>query len=373
MTDSSTLRLVHVTLYRDLPAGVRKQILWEQKAALMLKGAQWDQLALHGGAVQESFEKRIPRLFRPMFLRHLYAWMVLWRIRKQYDYLLVRHMPFDPFAIIFAPLIRNRITIHHAKEVLELKLIRGGIAGQLAAMLERVSGKVAVATARAVLGVTPELAEYQTQLRAPNKPRSVYANGIDLQSVSLLDDARNPQRVEAAFICHTFSAWHGLDRLIDVIVSAAPSPDALVIHLIGSLSETQKRQIASQPAAAAIFQLHGMLESDAYRTLLARCDIGIGSLAMDRQNLTQGSTLKVRELLASGLPLFSNHEDPSLPDAFPYYRLAPLDLPALLDFARDMKSYTRQQVREASAPYIDKRASMQKVVDWLQNLNAGAL
>ena len=29
-------------------------------------------------------------------------------------------------------------------------------------------------------------------------------------------------------------------------------------------------------------------------------DVGIGSLAMDRQNLNEGATLKVRELLASG-------------------------------------------------------------------------
>ena len=366
------LRLVHVTLYRELPSGVRKQIMWEYKAAAKLTGGvQWEQLALHGGAPQEAFEKRIPRPFRAMFLRNLYAWLVLWRLRKDYDFLLVRHMPFDPFALIFAPLIRNRVTIHHAKEVLELRLIRGGIAGKLAALLERFSGKVAVASARAVLGVTPELAEYQVQTRAKGKPHFVYANGIDLESVSLLDDARDRSRIEAAFICHTFSAWHGLDRLMDVVSRAASQADELVIHLIGGLSEAQKNQIVAQSSCAAVFQVHGLLESEAYRSLLARCDVAIGSLAMDRQNLSQGSTLKVRELLASGLPLFSNHEDSALPQDFTYYSQQPLSLEALLSFARSMKQHSRQQVRDASAPYLDKATQMQSVANWLMRLRGG--
>ena len=53
-------------------------------------------LVLHGEPVQ-SFERRIPALFRPMFLRNLYGWLVIKRLARSYDIVLLRHMPFDPF------------------------------------------------------------------------------------------------------------------------------------------------------------------------------------------------------------------------------------------------------------------------------------
>ena len=328
-TPPKRMRIIHVTVYGDLPAGVRKQIKWEQKASAELEDVEWNQLALHGGVPEENFEQRIPIPFRMIILRNFYAWFVISRLCKSYDFVLLRHMPFDPFVFFFAPFLSNRIGIHHSKEVEELLLISPGMKGKMASMLERVSGWVAVRTARAILGVTPELGEYQTNLRAPGKPYSVYANGIDISSVEILPDNRDPDKLEAAFICNTFSGWHGLDRLVDAIVRAKDVPDALTIHLIGNLSDAQKAQIEANEAVSRVFAIHGHLESSEYRALLSRCDIGIGSLAMDRQNLRQGSTLKVRELLALGLPLYSAHEDGSLPDDFPYYKDSSIEVDVL--------------------------------------------
>ncbi len=369
MTNPTKLRLIHVTVYGDLPAGVRKQIKWEQQASEQLEGAQWDQLAIHGGELKEAFEIQIPRLFRLIVLRNLYAWYVIAKLSRRYDYVLLRHMPFDPFVFFFAPFIRNRIGIHHAKEVEELLLINAGLKGRLASWLERFSGKVAVSSARAILGVTPELGRYQTALRAPHKPYFVYANGIDVNGVELLDDHRDAEKLNIAFICNTFSEWHGLDRFVDAVSRMGDVPESLTIHLIGKLSDAQREQIEKLGDASRAFKIYGYLESDEYRRLLSHCDIGIGSLAMDRQSLTQGTTLKVREMLALGLPVYSGHEDSSLPDDFPYYVNDRIEMDRICSFARSMKSHSRLQVREAAAPLIGKRESMQKVVDWLKTLS----
>ena len=369
MTNPTKMRLIHVTVYSDLPAGVRKQIKWEQQASEQLEGAKWDQLAIHGGELKEAFELRIPRLFRLILLRNLYAWYVIAKLCHRYDYVLLRHMPFDPFVFFFAPFIRNRIGIHHAKEVEELLLINTGIKGRLASWLERLAGKVAVRSARAILGVTPELGRYQTALRAPLKPHFVYANGIDVNSVELLADHRDAEKLNIAFICNTFSEWHGLDRFVDAVARMDDVPEGLMIHLIGKLSNAQRAQIDNLGAASGAFKVYGYLESDDYRRLLSCCDVGMGSLAMDRQSLTQGTTLKVREMLALGLPVYSSHEDSSLPDGFPYYINGRVEMDGICTFARSMKSHSRLQVREASAPLISKRESMQKVVDWLKTLS----
>ncbi|MDG1286920.1 MAG: glycosyltransferase [Rickettsiales bacterium] len=374
MVDAPEMRIIHVTVYSDLPSGVRKQISWEQKASKELVGIEWNQLALHGGESKEAFEKRIPAIFRLIILRNLYAWVVVRRLCRTYDFVLLRHMPFDPFVFLFAPFLSNRIGIHHSKEIEELRLIRSGFKGKLASFLERFSGKCAVKNARAILGVTPEIAQYQVELRAAGKPYSVYANGIDMSSVELLPDNRDSQKIEVAFICHTFSRWHGLDRLFDAIKEDANAElptnrsASLIIHLIGNLSDEQRMTIETIESLSSVIEIHGHLESDDYRSLLSRCDIGIGSLAMDRQSLTQGTTLKVREMLALGLPVYSGHEDSSLPENFAYYKNNKIAIPDMCEFARLMQSHTRGQVREDSAPYIEKVVSMQKVIHWLQSL-----
>jgi glycosyltransferase involved in cell wall biosynthesis len=368
---SRPLRIVHLTVCRDLPSSIRKQIKWEHSASRRLKDVEWFSLVVHGGIAVEPFEKRIPPLFRPMFLRNLYGWLIAQRLSRTHDLLLLRHMPFDPFALIFAPLIRNRVSVHHSREWLELPLIRSGIVGRLAGSLEMLTGFVSVRCARGVMGVTNEIAHFQVNCRSPGKPAGLYANGIDLSDVQEALDLRDASFVKIVFMSNTFSEWHGLDRLVDAVRDIPVIPTLLSIEIIGNLSEPLKKQISALGSRAKIFRIHGFLDTEAYQNLLAAADVGLGSLAMDRQNLYEGSTLKVREMLAMGLPVYSGHVDTSLPPEFPFYHKASVvDIEALVGFARAMKSYSRSEIRAAAAPFIDKASTMQVAVDWLNKLSA---
>lgn len=367
MNTEPPIRIVHLTVYRDLPAGVRKQIKYEHEAGEHLRDARWTSLALHNGRRTEAFEQAIPTLFRPILLRALYGWIVALRLSRRYDFVLVRHMNFDPFAFVFAPLIPNRVSVHHSKEVEELPLIRPGLSGIAAAALERLTGRFAVRCSAGVLGVTTEIARYECETRAPGKPFSAYPNGIAPDSVALVEDRRSPTEVHAVFICETFSEWHGLDRLLHAFASADRVPPGLVVHLIGNLSNALQAQLAALGDRRSFFRVHGFLDLAAYKDILAVSDVGLGSLALDRQNLREGATLKVRELLAQGLPVYSGHRDTALPESFPYYLEQPVvDVAQLHAFAMRMKKASRTQVREASVPHIDKRSAMQHVADWLR-------
>lgn len=371
MHASTPLRVVHLTVYRDLPSGIRKQIKWEQSASKRLTDVEWTSVAVHGGTAVEPFEQRIPRLFRPMFLRNLFGWLTVWRLARTHDVVLLRHMPFDPFTLVFAPFIRNRVGVHHSREWEELPLIRPGLSGRLAGALEQITGWVAVRCAMGVMGVTTEVARFQVERRAPGKPAGLYANGIDLETVTEVADRRDDAAVQVVFMSNTFSEWHGLDRLVDAVGDASAIPDRLTIHLIGHLSEPQKQQIAALGARAGIFRVHGFLETEAYRALLAEADAGLGSLAMDRQNMREGATLKVREMLGMGLPVYSGHADTALDAGFPFYRhVDEADIAGLDRFARDMKRHSRSEVRAAAAPFIGKAATMQAAADWLRGLCA---
>ena len=131
------------------------------------------------------------------------------RNAKRYDYVIVRHMEFDPFALFFAWFVPNRVLVHHSKEVLELRQIRKGWTGRAAALLENVSGKVATRTATALVGVTHEVGAYQKDFRGLSEgfPVGFFPNGVNVDSVPLLGDDRPNEVIEVGFMCGTFAAW----------------------------------------------------------------------------------------------------------------------------------------------------------------------
>jgi hypothetical protein len=92
---------------------------------------------------------------------------------------------------------------------------------------------------------------------------------------------------------------------------------------------------------------------------------------MFRQDLVEGSTLKVRELLGLGLPIYSGHIDAALPTDFIFYRCATkIVIEDMFGFAMEMKKYNRNDVRALSLPYIQKDIFMRDIYIKLSNLKS---
>lgn len=364
------LKIAHLTVVRQLSKGQDNQLRWEYESAQELNNAQWDTCAFHNGPVTGPFVRTLPFLFRGLFTRKMYAWLVALKLSRTHDFILMRHITFDPFAFIFAPLIKNRISVHHAKEVHELRLIRKDWKGAGASMLERLSGRYAVRKAYAILGVTEEIAKYERALHAPNQLISVYSNGINLNQVALLDDHRYQNEVHAVFMCGTFSPWHGLDKLVKSVDDYTGSSNEIkiYIHLVGLLSETQQLDIEATETRRQVFRCYGLLAENEYRPILNRCDFGIASLALERKGLSEGSTLKVREMLALGLPIYSGHRDVALNEGLDFVKVVTgPKLYEMINFGLACKSIDRETVRKASEGIVDKGGAMKSVIRFIEN------
>jgi hypothetical protein len=59
---------------------------------------------------------------------------------------------------------------------------------------------------------------------------------------------------------------------------------------------------------------HGVLPRKKYEAIVAAADVGIGPLAMHRKNLSEASSLKVREYLAYGIPTIIGCRDADFPN-----------------------------------------------------------
>ncbi len=364
------LRVLHLTVCKKLSQGQRNQLLWEQQAAEGYPTTlHWQTRAFSVAPPGSGVERQLPWLFRAHFSRKLFAWLYLLKEHRNYDVVLMRHLTYDPFLPVFGWLIANRVSVHHAKEEAELRLAKPYLIRGAAIALERLAGWVNLRQVRGVLGVTDEIASYQLSTFRGTCPAGTYANGIRLAEVVILPDERQPEKIHIAFLSGKFAPWHGLDRLLDTAArfnSAGDQGLELIIHLIGRLTASQSRAVGRLPEGRLKVQSHGHLTAANYRRILARCDIGIDSLALDRKGLSEASALKVREYLALGLPVYSASGDTALPDSFPYFRQGPVLLEELQVFALAMKGVCRTTVRDAAADSIDKEGIIGSLLEWLK-------
>jgi len=363
--------IAHLTVVRQLTPGQLKQLRYEYLSITKLEGCCWTTYAFHCGPEIKPYVLCIPRPFQGLLGRKLFKWLVAFFISNKVDHLLLRHDTFDPFALLFAPLIGNRSSVHHAKECAELLLIKPGIKGKLASLLERITGRIVVSTSKAIFGVTHEIAQYECSSHHIKKPICVYSNGILPSEVDVLADQRSTNAVHAAFICGTFSAWHGLEKLFYAAQEccAEDLPCRLVFHLIGRASARQFEQAAEISSDCIRFETYGTMNEAEYIPILQLCDIGIASLALERKGLHEASTLKVREMLAFGLPMYSGHKDLALPEAEDYIKVVNIiSINEIVEFGLSAKTLSRKYVRSRSLERIDKAAAMQVVVSFLRSL-----
>ncbi len=362
------MKILHLSTFRKITAGQRKQLKYERRAAEKLESITWNVVAFHAHPSTDEFVIQYPYLFRGLFFRNLYAWWYLLLHHSKYDVVLLRHMVFDPFSLLFGFFIRNRLSVHHAKEIEELKLIRQDWRGKAASFLERFSGFVNSRQVIGILGVTGEIAEYEVDIHRAKCPAGIYPNGIDTDKVALLEDYRQ-EDIHIAFMCGKFTPWHGLDRLLDAVESyesTANFEGRITIHLIGTLNPEQLLTIRQLDLKYCTLLCHGQMKVMEYRDILAKCDLGLGSLSLDLQGLTEATTLKVREYLSSGMPVYAAFKDAAIPKKFPYYFKGPVDMNYIINYALEMKQITRDVVRKESIPYIEKYNIMIGLCKWLK-------
>mgnify|MGYP001267836321 CR=1 FL=1 len=375
----SKIKIAYLIVNKSFP-GLLKQIKYDRCLMENLDGFDWNNFTFLDALDKENYYKRLPFLFRGLFSKKLFAWLWLLKNARKYDYVIMRHMEFDPFSIVFAFFVRNRILVHHSMEVEELLLIRNNWQGVIASYVEKICGGIAVRTSCALLTVSRDLMDYQRESRklSPSFPIFHFPNGIIVKNTPILNDlVNNNQKVEIGFMAGRFAPWHGLDLLLDYCEKDVNNnfEKDIIFHLIGDIKSIYIKQIKfiNKFNGKIAIKIHGSMKQSEYLKIFDKCTIGIGSLAMYRIGLTDGCTLKVREMLAMGLPVFSGHKDTALPIDFPFYFSEGGNIDAILYFANKMSKVTRKEVRSASYIYIDKKKWVDNLADDLKTLHSNRL
>ncbi len=355
MSDQRQLRVLHAAVSMNPSLGVVKQMEWEQQAADAL-GLPW-RVVLHtpygidSPIVHTWSDLPSSLLIRYFWLRkNVHDWLM--QVEKDYDLIILRHSVHDVFEARLASRLGHKLlSMHHTLELSELRA--HGVWGPLRGALESSIGTAVIRRSLGSVAVTREILDYE-QARdetAKVRPGFIYPNGVWL-SPKPSEDLR-AQTPEILFVASYFSAWHGLDLLIDAV---SKNSQDFRIHIVGNMGEEDARRCALDSR----FVVHGPLGASDLRLLMARAWCGLSSFSLDRKGMREACSLKVREYLDAGVAVYAGHRDAGLPEKFTYFRFGSADIDDILSFATEMREVPRTEVIEAASPLISKTVLLER-------------
>lgn len=362
------MKVLHAASFLQPPPGVVNQMNWESEAAVDV-GLAWDvkvfcpvsesvpanlhvqcdlDMPLSGGSLPV-------RARRWLTLKKKYfKWLE--NVHDEYDALVLRYSTHDLYQLAFLRRCRVPVyTVHHAIEVAELAA-GGGVTSSLRSGLEEIIGERCLQNVAGVVGVTDEIVDHEVERMKGHTPATyVYPNGI-LDTNQVAADSRT-EVPEFLFVASTFSHWHGLDLLLD---SLEKNDRQFILHLVGNLAPRDKARAQRDYRVL----VHGLLGQSEISALTARCWVGLTSFGLHRNNMNQACTLKVREYLAMGMPVYGGYRE-MLPPDFPFYQEGAADFESILDFAHRRGRSPRTEVAAAARVFIDKRTLLSQLHAWL--------
>lgn len=360
----NVLKVLHVAALPRPSAGIINQMTWESLSA---KEAGLDFTSLlfcpKGRAKETEVVKFLgsPRSVgkNSLFWRVIdwYRFNVLYckflrMAEKQYDAILLRYSVANIFQLFFILSSKKPIyLVHHSLEMHELRTGKK-LVQKIMLMLEFCLGKVSIRSSAGIIGVTAEIVQYE-KIRAAQRSKKaiVYPNGIKF-SDEVLDDERN-NLPELIFVSSFFYPWHGLDLLLE---AAEKFDGEFILHLVGEISLEDSLRAIQDPR----IKIHGVLSAAEIGDIAKRCWLGLSSFALYRNNMREACTLKVREYLMLGLPVYAGYKD-VFPDDFLYFRNGALDFNEIIEYSYSMRHVSRSMVAETARPYIDKKAILLKL------------
>ena len=202
--------------------------------------------------------------------------------------------------------------------------------------------------AQGIVGVTNEITSKfpERRLKTTTIPNSIAVKNIKRIKKTGL------KKTSLFFMGSPNQAWHGVD-IIENIALNLPEID---FHIIG-ISKENKNNLF----------YHGYLDFGSYIKILENCQIGIGSLALFRNNMKEACPIKVREYIALGFPVIIGYQDTAFINERPewVHIMDPqnIDFNSLKNFIEKYKNYL---VKDTA--FIDSEILEEKRLNFLKNV-----
>jgi hypothetical protein len=354
---------VHAVVSLQPSEGVVGQLRDEALSAEKL-GIQWQVLL----ATVESSRRPTGRwtaALQYLLLRVRFYWRVA-RLSRSGRIVLLRHSAGDAFQYVASLFLRPYYTVHHTFEEAELAALDHPWS-RIQIAIEGTLGRRCVARAAGLICVTGEIAQHELERSGidKGKPIFIYPNGIRLEEPGQRIRDERGSDPEVLFVAGTFYPWHGLEALLESLLR---SDEGGLLHIVGNVPGTTNHMLQGDSRV----RLHGQLAQRQLQPLYLRSWLGLSSFRLADKNMHEACTLKAREYLSKGVPVYAGHRDSGLPNDFAYFRQGPADWSNILATAREFRTESREMIVEQSRPYIDKSILLTRLHESLAAVHVGA-
>ena len=216
-------------------------------------------------------------------------------------------------------------------------------------------------------------------------PTIPIVNGIDLSSIRVRNPSYVPgEDINIAFVA-SFEVWHACDLLIQGLADyyGSGGKRRINIHLAGDGSQIPRlKHLVSSLALAERVTFYGPLDLSELDALFDRCTLAVGCMGMHRLNRQLlGSSLKVREYLARGIPFIYSGEEDILVGKQVDFCLqfdsvdTPVDFSKVIEFHDKLYSERSEtniisEIRLFAEENVSMRIGMNKVIDYFKGEDA---
>lgn len=288
--------------------------------------------------------------------KEYYNWLK--KKESQYDIIILRNSVHDPFLLNFIKKSKTKVLLmHHTIESSELKSL--GYLGYIRYIGDKYLGSACINKSDGIIGVTNEIINFEKSRVANKKINSfLYPNGISIDYSKPLLNYKN-KNIELIFVASYFFDWHGLDLLLENIKK---SDEEFILHIIGEVSKNDKKAGFNDKRIV----YHGSLNRDEINNIAQHCNVGLSSFALYRKSMNEACTLKVREYLSLGLPVYSGHYD-VFPDDFPYFKYGSPSIYDIIKFSKETSAINPNEIRRESSKYINKKLLLSKLFEEIKD------
>jgi hypothetical protein len=307
-----------------------------------------------GPVLREAVER--VRRFRPRVILFRYSFVYILR-------------PFNPKKIDQSIFF---FSIHHSKEPAELRM------NPLACLfvpLERWLARWFFRSVDGVIGVTEEITRYESERINRDVPVHVMPNCINVAAhEARTESSFTGDDLKMVFIAGVYDRWQGLDRLL-MGMADYHGPVRLHLSIVGAWDVEIERLVEELRLESQV-EFIPAPDSGNLKALIDQAHLAIGGLGLHRKGLSQGSTLKVREYLAWGIPFIISHEDVALDGSLPLFLRVPpgetpVDIQGLIDFTAGCYEKFRGRTVAVLREYATDRVGFaRKIEDLLSFLDS---
>jgi glycosyltransferase involved in cell wall biosynthesis len=324
-----------------------------------------------------AFFSRLPLLWRlSVLLRQkiTYATLSEYLHQRDYDLILMRYPISDFFLHQFMKRHSHQFRIvfeHNTVEESELRLrSRNSYWYGYLYWSEMKFARLVRKRASGLISVTREIEKWQSHLVNGKVPSVTISNGIDV-SRTKLKITKRPREIwviNLLLLAGSEAPWHGVDILLNSL-AACQNSNGIHCYVAGRIDAASTARARQMPNVT-LLDHQSQEDLDA---LVEKCHIGVGSLALFRNNMAEGCTLKVREYWARGLPFIIGYDDTDLmgnPQMNPYFLKVNIS-DGLHGPAFDMNSVVSFAKAVLSIPNVhaDMRSLAMRAIDYPMKVN----